>query len=80
MSGPSHGLERLKGYLYPGPSSSRTELMVALGWSGIVGIVMVIGLFIDHGWVGRIGALVVLAGLVLPLWVRALRQLHQDRR
>ncbi|MCL2394914.1 MAG: hypothetical protein FWC87_09535, partial [Acidimicrobiaceae bacterium] len=66
-------------YLYPGPASSRTELMVGLAWSGLVGILMVIGLFIDHGWVGRIGALIVLAGLVLPLWVRAVPALRRDR-
>lgn len=54
--------------------------MIGLSWSGIIGIVMVIGLFIDHGWAGRIGALIVLVGLVLPLWVRALRQLRRDRR
>lgn len=53
--------------------------MVGLAWSGIVGILMVIGLVIDHGWIGRIGALVVLAGLVLPLWVRALPRLRRDR-
>lgn len=79
MSPPSRSLERLTGYLYPGPASSKTELMVGLGWSGIVGILMVVGLVIDHGWIGRIGALVVLAGLVLPLWARALRQLRRDR-
>lgn len=54
--------------------------MVGLGWSGIVGILMLIGLVIDHGWVGRIGALVVLLGLVLPLWARALPELRKDRR
>ena len=80
MSAPSRTLERLAGYLYPGLTASTTELMVVLGWSGIVGILMVIGLVIDHGWVGRIGALVVLAGLVLPLWARSLRQLRRDRR
>lgn len=53
--------------------------MVGLAWSGLVGILMVIGLFIDHGWVGRIGALIVLAGLVLPLWVRAVPALRRDR-
>jgi hypothetical protein len=63
----------LAGCLYPSAESNRRQVIVAMCWSGIVGIIMVIGLVIDHGWIGRIGALIVLGGLVVPLWVRALR-------
>jgi hypothetical protein len=64
---------QLAGCLYPSPASTRRQVIAAMCWSGIIGIVMLIGLVIDHGWVGRIGALIVLGGLVVPLWVRALR-------
>jgi hypothetical protein len=67
------------GYLYPGPQSSRVQVITALGWSGLLGIVMVLGLLIDHGWVGRISAVVVLAALVVPQWVRAVPLLRTAR-
>lgn len=68
------------GCLYPRPDSSRAQVMVAMSWTGMVGIVMLAGFVIDHGWVGRVGALVVLAGLVAPQWVRSIRLLRGDRR
>lgn len=67
----------LVGYLYPGPRSSRSQIITALGWSGLLGIIMVIGLVIDHGWVGRVGAVVVLGALVVPQWARALPLLRR---
>jgi hypothetical protein len=76
MTPPSRHPTDLASYLYPGPGSSRNAVIVALGWSGLVGIIMVIGLFIDHGWIGRIGAVIVLGGLVLPLWIRGMKLLR----
>jgi hypothetical protein len=67
------------GCLYPGSGSSRTQVMVAMSWTGIVGIVMLVGLIIDHGWVGRAGALAVLGGLVVPQWVRSWHLLRDHR-
>lgn len=52
---------------------------MAMAWTGIVGIVMLAGLIIDHAWVGRVGTLVVLAGLVVPQWARSLHLLRGDR-
>jgi hypothetical protein len=67
----------LVGYLYPGPRSSRRQIITALGWSGLLGFIMLIGVVIDHGWVGRVGAVVVLGALVVPQWARALPLLRR---
>lgn len=72
MEGLSPRGSRLVGYLYPGPRSSRGQVITALSWSGLLGIIMLVGLAIDHGWVGRVSAVVVLAALVFPQWARAL--------
>jgi hypothetical protein len=54
-------------------------MITALTWSGLLGIIMMVGLVIDHGWVGRIGAVVVLAALVVPQWIRVLPLLRATR-
>jgi hypothetical protein len=68
--------EQLARSLYPGPDSTVRQVIASMCWSGIVGIVMLIGLVIDRGWIGRIGAVIVLGGLVVPLWVRALKMIR----
>jgi hypothetical protein len=54
-------------------------VITALSWSGLLGIIMGLGLIIDHDWVGRVGAVVVLAALVVPQWVRSIPLLRTDR-
>jgi hypothetical protein len=69
----------VSGYIYPGPRSSRAQVIVALSWSGLLGIIMMVGLVIDHGWAGRVGASVVLVALVLPQWIRVVPLLSTTR-